>query len=93
MKFNYLFLTLALIGASVLPIKALAEEVETPKEDTPTKPNTPTTPDTPSEPDTPSKPEPVLWYKEIKEEGSAARQIRIYLTKDGEIASGSADIV
>ena len=33
MKFNYLFLTLALIGASVLPIKALAEEVETPKEE------------------------------------------------------------
>ena len=33
MKFNYLFLTLALIGASVLPIKAFAEEVETPKEE------------------------------------------------------------
>ena len=33
MRFNYLFLTLALIGASVLPIKAFAEEVETPKEE------------------------------------------------------------
>lgn len=66
------------------------EKVETPKEDTPTKP---TTPETPSEPDTPSKPEPVLWYKEVEEEGSAARQIRIYLTKDGEIVAGSADIV
>ena len=30
MRFNYLFLTLALSGARVLPVKAFAEEVETP---------------------------------------------------------------
>ncbi|MBQ4061135.1 MAG: InlB B-repeat-containing protein [Bacilli bacterium] len=61
--------------------------VEEPKEETPTTPSTPTTPETPTVKD------PVLGYKEVEEEGSAARQIRIYITKDGEIVAGSADIV
>lgn len=55
--------------------------VEEPKEETPTTPETPTVKD------------PVLGYKVVEEEGSAARQVRIYITKDGEIVAGSADIV
>lgn len=61
------------------------EKIEEPKEE----------PSTPEEPITPEEPEkePVLWYKEIEEKGTSARQVRIYLTKDGEIVAGSADIV
>lgn len=63
------------------------EKIEEPK-DEPEIPEEPTIPETPEEPK-----EPVLWYKEVEEKNTSARQMRIYLTKDGEIVAGSADIV
>jgi len=49
------------------------------------KPDIPVTPE--------EEPKVELSYKVVEEEGSSARQVRIYLTKNDEITSGTADIV
>ncbi len=55
--------------------------VEEPKDETPTTPETPTVKD------------PVLSYRLDSVDGSVVGQVRLYLTKDGVVVSGNADII
>lgn len=50
-------------------------------------------PSTPSTPEEPEENKDVLGYEEIPEKNTSARQVRIYLTKNGERVAGTADIV